>query len=251
MQSRRNRVNGLTVAHAAHAGLWADRYLKDQEPDRSSFRTLVAECSSIPQPAAYPTVFARWQDTLQALGACLAERHTVYRLASGHGRESVIETGLTIHHTYGVPTIPGSSLKGVAAAFARQELDPGTWGKDSPAYRTLFGTTASAGYVTFLDALPVPNTPSAPDSWKLRPDVLTVHHTGYYRGEGDAPADWDDPTPIPFLSVAGNFLIAVLPQAGATAWATTALELLTLALAESGVGGKTSSGYGRLVEVKA
>lgn len=247
--ARRDRLDNLTKDKANHAGLWLDRYLEFPPKAGNSERqlllkTLVADAAGVAQSTivetSYQPVYRRWVATLKQLGAQTATVTTTYRLAAGHGRESVIETGLTLHHTYGVPIIPGSSLKGAAAAYARERLDEDTWGVKSDAYQTLFGTTGTGGYVTFLDALPVAG------EWTLLPDVLTVHHRGYYQGQGDPPADWDDPTPIPFLSVRGQFLLAVLPQTGATRWAERALELLKMAVAEMGVGGKTSSGYGRL-----
>jgi hypothetical protein len=164
---------------------------------------------------------------------------SIFRLAIGHGGESVIETGMTLHHTYGVPYIPGSSLKGVAASFAGRKLG-GLWASGGVAHRTLFGTTSSAAYVDFLDALPLPG------KWQLQRDVLTVHHPKYYRGEAAPPADYDDPTPIYFLTAVGEFLIALRPSDGAEAWAEAGYGVLKMALDEEGVGGKTSSGYGRL-----
>jgi CRISPR-associated protein Cmr6 len=119
------------------------------------------------------------------------------------------------------------------------------------AFRTLFGGLATppgkkpeekarVGIAIFHDALPIPGS----NKWKIHNDVMTVHHTHYYRGEDSPPADWDSPTPIPFPSVQGHFLIAILAP-NAPEWAESAMGILKLALAESGVGGKTSSGYGR------
>lgn len=72
---------------------------------------------------------------------------------------------MTLHHTYGVPFIPGSALKGLAAAYAHRYLEGDTWCKpplqqaetiaEKPltAHEILFGSTRSAGFVTFFDAL--------------------------------------------------------------------------------------------------
>ena len=60
------------------------------------------------------------------------------------------------------------------------------------------------------------------------------------------------PTPVPFLSVTGRFRIAVSwagPETSAAGkWIDLAISLLTAVLADWGVGGKTSSGYGRRVD---
>ncbi len=40
-----------------------------------------------------------------------------WRMAHGLGHESVYETSITLHHTYGIPYIPASSLKGVVRSW--------------------------------------------------------------------------------------------------------------------------------------
>jgi len=95
--------------------------------------------------------------------------------------------------------------------------------------------------VTFFDALYVPR--SAPQDRPLVLDVVAVHHPEYYRGEDSPPADWDSPTPVPFVSTRGKFLVALV---GPDEWVKAAFQILALALKEAGIGAKTSSGYGRM-----
>lgn len=234
------------AAAATHPGLWFDRFLPEQiesgqspDSERNPFVQLLDHACAIGKPSLYKPAFRRWLKTLDEMGVRPRVARATYRLAVGHGRESVIETGITLHHTYGVPYIPGSSLKGVAASFAGHTLG-GLWRKGDPAHTTLFGATDSAGYIDFLDALPLP------ESWELQRDVLTVHHPNYYRGEDSAPADWDNPTPVHFLTAVGEFLVALRPADRAEAWADAGYGILKMALEEVGVGGKTSSGYGRM-----
>lgn len=240
-----------------HAGLWLDKYIRDQTRDAVESRhLLVQQVAGIPEPDFYPGFFQRWKDALAGCGAVLREARVQGRMVIGMGNESVLETAVTLHRTYGVPYIPGSALKGLAAAYARQRLDQATWGEGSAAYNIVFGTATNtapdaaapdlddggaAGYVTFFDALPTPNQRGP----LLHADVLTVHHPAYYRGEQDTPpADWDSPTPIPFLSATGTYLVAL---AGPEAWLERTFEILQRALREMGVGAKTSSGYGRMI----
>ena len=142
---------------------------------------------------------------------------------------------------------PGSALKGLAAFYARNFLEDAGWRADAtgapgPAYRTLFGDTTLAGCVTFYDAYYIPG--SAPDGKVLHTDTITVHHPDYYQAGSAAPADWDSPTPVPFISATGAYLVAL---GGAdAAWVEAGLTILGLALAELGIGAKTSSGYGRM-----
>ena len=150
---------------------------------------------------------------------------------------------MTLHRTYGVPVIPGSALKGLAASFSRNRIG-GIWGNEQPAYLTVFGKTDESGYIVFHDALYVPDSA---DGRPLRADVITVHHPDYYANKKDAaPADWDDPIPVPFLSVTGDFLVALSAVPGCESWLERTWKILTLALAQEGVGAKTSSGYGRM-----
>lgn len=109
-----------------------------------------------------------------------------------------------------------------------------------------FDAGASAGLVTFHDALYVPG--SVPDDKPFAADVLTVHHKGYYDsgGRGSPPNDYESPTPVAFLTVrpGARMLFAL---SGPADWTELAGQLLRDALDEWGVGGKTSAGYGHLV----
>lgn len=101
---------------------------------------------------------------------------------------------------------------------------------------------ATAGLVTFHDALCVPNNES-----HLCTDVLTVHQQSYYDGrEQSGPNDYDAPKPVAFLTVRKGikFLFALSGPPDWTAWVK---RLLSDALEDWGIGGKTSVGYGRLV----
>lgn len=105
---------------------------------------------------------------------------------------------------------------------------------------------ATAGLVAFHDALYVPG--SAPEDRPFAVDVLTVHQKAYYDAPGGNswPNDYDDPNPVAFLTVRPcvRMLVAL---SGPPDWTELAERLLIDALREWGVGGKTSSGYGRLV----
>jgi CRISPR type III-B/RAMP module RAMP protein Cmr6 len=167
----------------------------------------------------------------------------------GLGGENVLETGISLQHTYGTPLIPGSALKGLAAHYCDQ-----VWGAADSKFalgeeyhETIFGTTEDSGHIIFHDGWITPE--SLADS--LKPDVMTPHHSNYYSNkEGAAPTDFDDPNPITFLSVTGSFHIAVscdVQNDDGENWAKLAFKMLTQALKDWGIGGKTNAGYGRLV----
>ncbi len=261
INGRRPAVQAMSVKQAEHPGLWLDKYIgplrdpDDPPPRRSKSdpdvptpqQRLVDEVAGMGVPVAYAPFYRRWEKTLhEQEGVLLAPATVQGRMAVGLGAESVLETAVTLQRTYGVPYIPGSALKGLTAAYARQRLPD--WKIDSAAYRILFGALKTetdpldtAGYITFFDALYIPG--SALADHPLAPDVLTVHHPEYYQGKAVAPADWDSPNPVPFLSATGQYLVAL---AGPDGWARAAFDILRLALATEGIGAKTSSGYGRL-----
>lgn len=243
MPDSRRQVLQHRQPHATtHAGLWLDKYLTAQSDDQSK-KTLVQQVSqTIKEPPTYAAFYRRWLQSLDAIGAKKRFATAKERLAINLGAESVLETSIALHRTYGVPYIPGSTLKGMAAAFARKYLDGEAWQQDGWAYKELFGTPEQAGCVTFFDALRVPKKDYPGKAFW--PDIVTVHHPEYYRGAENPPADWDSPIPIPFLTATGKFVVAL---AGPDAWVETTFEILAEALYWEGVGAKTNSGYGRML----
>ncbi len=275
MSSRRQVLERIQRQECHHAGLWLDKFISEQaREDKESKKNLVLEVTEIKVPTVYDLFYQRWCEGLEKCGAKTKAATVKGRLAIGLGDETVLETSITLHRTYGVPYIPGSALKGLAASYTRQKLAE-EWGKGSPSpYAILFGQVKKvtnegkseepqepqepedvagaetkkkpadidmAGYITFFDALYIPQ--SGFNGQPLAPDVMTVHHPEYYQQDNKPPADWDNPTPIHFLTATGQYLIALQ---GPDEWVETAFEILTLALKEVGVGAKTSSGYGRM-----
>ena len=236
--TRRDCLAEELVRPTTNAGLWLDKYIRDQVRSSDARASLVEQVAAMRQPGCYSDWFKRWEQCLLGYGASCRRATVTGRMAVGLGEDSVLETSIMLHHTLGVPCIPGTALKGLASSFARQRLgDDWRPGAASRAYSVMFGDADSAGYVTFFDAMPVPGNSG------LFSDVITVHHMGYYQKEDAPPADWDNPNPVPFLSADGIYLIAL---AGPEEWVTAAFDLLKHSLELAGVGAKTSSGYGRL-----
>ena len=171
--------------------------------------------------------------------------YTESRLIAGLGYNSALQTGITLHHLYGFPFLPGSSVKGLARAAAEYTLE-GNADRDA-LLRSVFGSehknekmsdTPIKGSVTFLDAFPL----TFPE---LEIDILTPHYQPYYENaEGNPPGNWFDPVPVPYLTVAPGtpfrFLLISEDKQGldnAQKWLLKGLTML-------GAGGKTSSGYG-------
>lgn len=255
MSARRDIFDGGEWARppaTAHAGLWLDRFVQSVgREDKETYRDHVKQVAVIPEPAGYAAFFHRWKKSLEGMRARGCAAKATGRIILGLGNESVIETSISLHRTYGVPYLPGSALKGVAASFAHHHLGE-EWKRGGESHVALFGATDTAGYVNFYDALLIPKVDNGYKEKALYPDVLTVHHQDYYSGEAKAPADWDSPNPVSFLSAVGCYWVALGAPAGCEAWVDSAYSILEAALKHTGIGAKTSSGYGRLqMEIKA
>jgi CRISPR-associated protein Cmr6 len=259
-------MNGRSALHEllcrpSHAGLWLDRFLcyDSEQEDAAAKAECIRKACEAKIPEGYTSAFdLRAEDfgvAARAGRAKLAEATVRGRLVVGLGARGVLEAGLRLDRTWGVPILPGSALKGLAATAAHQlacdpEGVPGGWQKPSgwpqakahsPAtpYEELFGTTTNGGAIVFHDAWWKPT-----NTCPLLPDVMTVHHPEYYQGgKPTAPSDFDSPTPIPFLSVAGTFLVVI---EGHPLQVADGYALLSEGLRVLGLGAKTSSGYGRM-----
>jgi CRISPR-associated protein Cmr6 len=247
LNGRRAVLNHFAPGAGTHAGLWLDQGLDRLKESAANQAHLEGLLQRLRVPVEYPRFFERWQGSLTVLPphTLLAPATARGRIVVGLGAESILETSIALHRTWGVPYLPGSALKGLAAAAAHRHLAGQDWRKAragepiGPSHRMAFGDTESAGYVVFHDALWIPQGSALP----LDLDAMTVHHPEYYGGQDVPPADWDSPKPVPFLSARGSYLLAVT---GPEDWAEAALEILAEALEEDGIGAKTAAGYGRM-----
>ncbi len=187
-----------------------------------------------------------------------------WRLAVGLGNKAnPHEIGLSLHGTYGCPVIPGTSLKGLAAAWAvasgadhddirrvlgtpRRDLPaPASELKDPDSGNNARLPQAARGTVCFLDAIPLRGRVD------VQLDVLTPHVKPYYSAVagGEAvlvpPAEYHNPVPVNFLTVRGAFAVDLYGAAEADV--NLAARWLSEAASELGAGGKTAAGYGYLV----
>jgi CRISPR-associated protein Cmr6 len=182
-----------------------------------------------------------------------------WRLIIGLGGASVYETSMTLHHIYGFPYIPASSVKGVLRSWILVNYFNGSEDKNAEEkagkcenFQKIFGTQEAAGKITFFDAFPTKPP-------KIEVDVMTPHYGDYYTDNENkkriAPTDTMSPNPIPFLTVADTpfqFLFGSKDfEINQKLWtfeeggeAKTLSEWLKFALENHGIGAKTAVGYG-------
>jgi len=255
---------------------WREQRFQDKEAKKKAWQEIVGIAQR-----ADANLLAAWNERWQAIvGASNAQSFSLktdWRFIAGLGRKGPLEAGFTFNR-YGFPILPGSSVKGVARAWAFVQIaeklgfsdlkrldeilsadsDKGsegckqyeTWRAQQSEeiqnmaedFRAIFGTTATAGQAVFFDAIPA----SKPE---MQLDIMNPHYPQYYSGH-EFPTDWQSPVPVYFLTVAPNtefrFAIGwrgVLDGEGRRL-RDLAKEWLFGGLTELGTGAKTSAGYG-------
>ena len=219
--------------------------LHDEQDKESKTNHVGRICSTVPSDF-YTHAYERWRnvgdDPSRFRQVPVSLRNRMFIGLTGGG---ALETGCAIHHTYGTPYIPGSSVKGIVSAHARERLSDKS-GQDW--CDELFGrmpqsadnaSSAQSGLVSFHDAWWVPNSADLP----LVQEVVTTHHLDYYGKDGATPAtDFDSPVPNAQIAVQGAFLFTI---EGPEEWLDLVNQMLVSALTERGAGAKTRTGYGR------
>ncbi|MDK6029523.1 type III-B CRISPR module RAMP protein Cmr6 [Ignisphaera sp. 4213-co] len=159
-----------------------------------------------------------------------------------------LDMGISWDFILNIPFVPASSVKGLARSyFEANKIVVGGLDADE-----LFGSEeGGVGYIVFFDAYPV-----SCQEKLIEPDVITPHYPGDRIDELSAT-----PTPIVFPAIAPktvmHFPVAVnvkligkkIGGQGLGKEITAIISNIAKAL-ESGVGAKTSVGYGRIKIVK-
>lgn len=246
------------VYKCSNLGLLLDRYIgykyfkhenkwQFKEEDKASFLKEIKENFRFDEMVIEHN-HVRWQAIARSL-----HHHQIFtaspewRMVVGLGQSSILETSITLDRITGIPIIPGSALKGLAASYAMLcELE--TTSRDeaeaNPEFKAIFGSQEQVGAVIFLDAIPT----KVP---KLEPDIMNNHHSEYYSDQNGQtpPAPWDSPNPVYFLTLgqSSEFTFAVAgrdKKESTQGLVNQGIQWLKNGLSELGVGAKTASGYG-------
>ena len=234
----------------SNPGLLFERYIPkiDGDNDKSTALKMVSNESRNIDRTLMNDWGARWKKIAASAHAEIFTATTDWRFVTGLGRKGALEVGFTFHR-YGFPMLPGSSVKGLARAFAYLST-----GKDEsdPDFAAIFGRASQAeddhstraGGAIFFDAFPE----KLPE---LVVDIMNPHYNDYYTSKGAIPpTNWQNPIPVKFLTVKEK-----TPFGFAVGWRGNlddeskrlrdlAIEWLKGGLTELGAGAKTSAGYG-------
>ncbi len=243
----RGHAAPATYTDGSNTGLWYNKFVNKwgaewqfEEGKKEWVKTM--DSKVVGEADLIRETVERMAHLTSALGGetrCFA---TAWHFVTGLGLEHPVENGFAWHYTLGVPFIPASSVKGVVRSWAETE------GAEDEEVARVLGSQATVGSVIFFDALPVKPV-------KLQADVMTPHYSHYHQDKGGpaCPGDWDDPVPIPFLTVASNqvFMFSMAPRRKDNPEDCADLERsirwLEEALEFGGIGAKTATGYGRFV----
>ena len=165
---------------------------------------------------------------------------TAYRLVIGAGYPSFIENGFLFHHVYGIPYIPGETLKGLARAVFILSVAEAMRGKLDPSKIEEVLSEEAEEEISeeakgilhqipekiniILDNYTIENPVETfrkifgskkrrgqviffdaypvdfDPSEHFEADIMNSHYGDYYQS-GKAPADWLNPNPIHFLAL--------------------------------------------------
>lgn len=235
----------------AHPGLLIQRGLRQHDSQDAEAKTEhVRRICAIPASDFYHRAFHRWRAATNDQRRFRVRELTIAsRLFIGQSADGMLETGCAISHSYGVPYIPGSSVKGAVRAYAGATE---FWQANRQICDDLFGTAPKeahpdglAGLFLFHDAWWIPGSAERP----LVQEVVTSHHLEYYGSDGKTPAtDLDSPIPNAQIAVHGMFLFVI---EGPPAWTPLAEEMLVAALTDAGLGAKRRAGYGYFRDLEA
>ncbi|MFW5443056.1 MAG: type III-B CRISPR module RAMP protein Cmr6 [Methylococcaceae bacterium] len=243
------------IDQSEHAGLlldkgfsvWAENAVKKNEiveikQHNNATHDLHIDASNIVFSPLYEKAYQNWKQyhIENSDNSCVWFGALVNRLFLGMGESSPLEAGITLHHTYGVPIIPGSAVKGVLSHFANEiglsdEIKTVLFGREDNAISKQ--DRGEAGCIIFNDAWWIPKGKS------LVPEMITVHAQQYYKDKGrDAPhPDFESPNPNPQIAIQGGFLFSV---EGDKKWVKYVIKFLAKAMQCKGLGAKKASGYG-------
>jgi len=179
----------------------------------------------------------RWRLHAETMNAATFQARPEWRVVVGLSTNAVLETGITLHPVFGLPIVPGSSLKGATRCYVEGLLDERRECIDAQ-FGWLDDEASACGNLVFLEACPA----GVP---QIERDVVSPIFGDYYRGKSP-PAGYLSPQPFFFLALgkASIYQFGVAALDGDREAAEQGARWLQGALQTVGVGAKTAAGYG-------
>lgn len=267
MRSCRRVLDALELKKSANASLIMARYIKNLDDNSESRLELFDAMKQAARNAKdlYTHAFNKRHNFLSHIASSKCFE-TIEPLAAGLGSSNVLESGLALNPTYGIPIIAASSIKGVTAHYCSEVFGLTDERYKAPNYKSESENNKSAGSIyelLFGKIYPEDEQESGIlrfyDAWLLPEcvnnafidDVMTPHHSDYYSGKQDIPSEFDDPVPVKFLTVRGRFEFWLSCEIQDSGWLEFAFKITEQALRNYGIGGKITTGFGKMKPVKS
>lgn len=265
-------LNATQASDDPNVGLLIQRGLRvwdSSDKEKVDKKDLIEVITNTKPSDLYQLAFDRWLlQTQQKENFAVVPARVDGRLMTGLALGGTLETGVTTQHSYGMPVLAGSSVKGAVRAYAeslftKKDADgkvildeKGKTQIDDamkPILATLFGADedaeqANAGYLVWHDAWFIPaltkegKYSTAEEAKPFVGEIVTVHHQKYYAGQLEEALDMESPVPNQQLAVQGSFYFVI--EGENQQWLAFAKQLLENMLNEFGMGAKGTSGYG-------
>lgn len=203
-------------------------------------------------------LWLRQQDLAEREQVLTIDAKSISPFSTGLGNEHPTENGFSFLYPYGLPYLPGSSIKGVLRSTARELLnysDDAQPNWSDQWIDQLFGKAGdeegNSGALLFWDVIPKIK------GGKMGVEIMNPHYGDYYQNNNNcSPNDAGNPIPIFFLTIP--------PDSDFTFHVGCRLDRLDCELKKDwqqllnisfrhafewvGFGAKTSVGYGAMVE---
>lgn len=245
----------------------------------SEKRDLIRRITQVQVPELYRLAYLRWLNLTSQVSDSTTDPQFVSlvaaidgRLMSELGSGGTLETGAPIQHSYAMPKIAGSAVKGAVRSYwqtlllqqLEAQLSPEEREQHLQVMQILFGAEHGAiptkAQLIWHDAWWVPtlkpdgtllnaessNAVAGPKNRPFMTDIVTVHHPAYYAGQKDFTEAWDIESPVPNyqLAVSGGFYFVIENNGLDSTWLDFAKQLLQQTIEQIGLGAKTAAGYG-------
>jgi len=231
-----NEVSNFNLLFNKYINNWKDDFKYESKIAENYLKSIITS-SATNQEEFYQKFLEKFKVVMVSQKAKIFEAKTSSRLLIGLGASSIFENSISLHPIYGVPYIPGSSLKGefrdyyihflilyknnfnasiIDNLIEEPELfDNGNLNETILAQKHKIASDQMSFLKSIADKLKEAKRifgdqekegeiifyDAYPENFpKLEMDIMTPHYGDYYGGSS-SPGDWMMPVPIKFLAI--------------------------------------------------